>query len=136
MKIFGKYLLFIFFLFGLAVNASDSEVSKLPADQAFFKKAAKTLNLSHRKVENLQGINTGYYLIAGVFGSPENARRFAKKMSYKGFAAELMLNPENQMHYVSLGFQGNGLDLLENYQKKIKPNYTDKVWILQVENNT
>lgn len=141
MKIFGKHLLFLFFLFGLSVNAAESEsishaseISEKPAEQAFFIKAAKTLNLSHRKVENLEGVNSGYYLIAGVFGNTENAFRLKKKLNYKGFAVDIILNPENKLNYVSLGYQHAGLDLLKDYQKKIKPAYSDKVWILHVEN--
>ncbi|MCX2718529.1 OmpA family protein [Lentiprolixibacter aurantiacus] len=141
MKIIGKYLLLLLFLTGVIANASvsgsnspNTEVTDLLAEQAFFVKAAKTLKLSHRKAENLEGVSHGYYLIAGVFGSPENASRFKKKLSFKGLRADIILNPENKMHYVSMGYRTSGLDLLDDYKKKIRPSYTDKVWILQVEN--
>ena len=131
----------LFFLCGLIVNATvvdangpELGVADPTEEHVFFKKAAKTLNLSHRKATNLEGVRHGYYLIAGVFGNPVNASKLKSKLRNKGFAADIMQNPENKMHYVSLGYRDAGLDLLEDYQKKIQPKYSDKVWILQVEN--
>ncbi|MCE2613609.1 OmpA family protein [Flavobacteriaceae bacterium D16] len=138
MKIFRKHFLLCLFLLGVTANSSvvyaGTVNAETPAEEAFFIKAAKTLNISHRKVKDLKGLSSGYYLIAGVFGKPENASRFTKKLSKKGLSSHILLNPENKMHYVSLGYRNMGMDLLQDYREKINPFYTDKVWILQIEN--
>mgnify|MGYP001819669544 FL=1 len=116
MKIFRKHFLLCLFLLGVTANSSvvyaGTVNAETPAEEAFFIKAAKTLNISHRKVKDLKGLSSGYYLIAGVFGKPENASRFTKKLSKKGLSSHILLNPENKMHYVSLGYRNMGMDLL------------------------
>ncbi|MFZ9028353.1 MAG: SPOR domain-containing protein, partial [Crocinitomicaceae bacterium] len=44
---------------------------------------------------------TGYHIIVGSFGNPENAERFAAKLRSEG--ANTSLIQENGMHRVSLG---------------------------------
>ncbi|MBT8321413.1 MAG: SPOR domain-containing protein [Eudoraea sp.] len=125
MKIFGKYLLLLPFLLGVMANSSIVYArtlnTEVPAEEAFFIKSAKTLNISHRKVKNLDGLSTGYYLIAGVFGNPENASRFNDKLKRQGFSTDILLNSQNKMHYVSLGYRNMGMDLLKDYRDNINP---------------
>ncbi|MBT8178761.1 MAG: SPOR domain-containing protein, partial [Eudoraea sp.] len=110
------------------------ERTVISAEEAVFAKEAKLLHISHRKETSLKGIANGYYLIAGVFGNSDNATKFAKRLKNKGLSAKMLTNPQNQMQYVYLGHYDQGIAALDVYKNNIKPRYTDKIWVLQVQN--
>ena len=80
------------------------------------------------------GRKTWLYTALLVVGVVSSCILIYALVSVKGFSTDILLNPENKMHYVSLGYRNMGMDLLQDYREKINPSYKDKVWILQVEN--
>jgi len=54
------------------------------------------------KTYRLNGIGSGYYIIANVFANTSNANRFVKQLNAIGLNASYFVNPENNYKYVYL----------------------------------
>lgn len=118
----------------LFANTTGEDRTAISAEEAEFVREAKSLHISHRKESSLKGVANGYYLVAGVFGSPDNATKFANRLNRIGLSAQKLTNPRNQMQYVYLGRYDQGIAALNVYKNNIKPRYADKIWVLQVQN--
>jgi len=81
---------------------------------------------------NLEGVGSGYYIIANVFANPENAKRFVKTLNSYGLSASYFVNPENNWRYVYLKRHESWNNALISYYSKINDAYDDKMWIMRV----
>ncbi|MEO9893528.1 type IX secretion system membrane protein PorP/SprF [Aurantibacter sp.] len=84
---------------------------------------------------DLDGVGSGYYIIANVFSSPKNAKRFVKILNSYGLSAGYFINPENNWRYVYLKKHESWNNALISYYSKINDSYDDKMWIMRVTPN-
>ncbi len=85
------------------------------------------------KTYSIDGIGSGFYLIANVFENPSNANRFVKELNAKGLNASYFINPENNYRYVYLKKHGEWTNALVSYYSKLNNAYDDKIWIMRVK---
>jgi hypothetical protein len=83
----------------------------------------------------IDGIGSGYYIIANVFANPNNARRFIKLLNSYGLSASYFINPENNWRYVYLKRHESWNNALISYYSKLNDSYDDKMWIMRVNPN-
>lgn len=100
-----------------------------------FLQTAKENAISTRKLGDLNGVNNGYYIISGVYGDEGNAGKVANGLKKKGFEADYLLNPKNNLNYTYLEHHTHWEDAILRINSKFNGSFKDKVWILQVENN-
>ena len=87
------------------------------------------------KTFKIDGIGSGYYIIANVFANPNNAKRFVKLLNSYGLNASYFINPENNWRYVYLKRHESWNNALISYYSKINDSYDDKMWIMRVKPN-
>ncbi len=84
----------------------------------------------------IDGIGSGFYIIANVFANPNNATRFVKELNAKGLNAGYFINPENKYRYVYLKKHQEWTAALTNYYSKLNNEYQDPIWIMRVKPNS
>jgi len=87
------------------------------------------------KTYSLNGIESGYYIIANVFANTANANRFVKELNAIGLNASYFVNPENNYKYVYLKKHETWNNALTSYYNKLNNAYDDKIWIMRVKPN-
>ncbi|WP_299533684.1 OmpA family protein [Ulvibacterium sp.] len=98
-----------------------------------FEEAAKRNKIAHRKLTNLQDVEDGYYIIAGIFSRKENLKKTVRKFTRKGFAAGYITNSENGLNYVYLEYHPFGLEAVDACSSKLNGRYKGDMWILEAE---
>ncbi len=83
----------------------------------------------------LEGVGSGFYIIANVFANPKNANRFVKLLNSYGLSASYFINPENNWRYVYLKRHESWNNALISYYSKLNDAYDDKMWIMRVKPN-
>lgn len=91
-----------------------------------------TANKQEPKTQIINGVDSGYYLIANVFANPNNAKRFVKLLNSYGLSASYFINPENNFRYVYLKRHRSWNNALLSYYTKLNDAYDDKMWIMRV----
>ena len=99
-----------------------------------FLKTAKEHNISTRKFSNLKGVNSGYYIISGVYGEENNAKKMANGLKKKGFKADYFPNSKNNLNYTFLEYHKNWENAIIPIKSNFNGSFKGKVWILHVEN--
>ena len=92
-------------------------------------------NNQEPKNQILDGVDSGYYIIANVFANPKNANRFVKLLNSYGLSASYFINPENNYRYVYLKRHQSWNNALLSYYTKLNDTYDDKMWIMRVTPN-
>ncbi len=87
------------------------------------------------KTFQIEGIGSGYYIIANVFANPKNANRFVKLLNSHGLSAGYFINPENNWRYVYLKKHASWNSALLAYYTNLNDSYSDKMWIMRVRPN-
>ncbi|PCJ97740.1 MAG: hypothetical protein COA50_04695 [Flavobacteriaceae bacterium] len=87
------------------------------------------------KTYKIDGLGSGYYIIANVFSNPNNANRFVRVLNSQGLNASYFINPENNYRYVYLKKHGSWNNALISYYSKLNDMYDDKMWIMRVKPN-
>ncbi|ASV30211.1 PorP/SprF family type IX secretion system membrane protein [Maribacter cobaltidurans] len=80
----------------------------------------------------IEGIGSGYYIIANVFANPRNANRFVALLNSYGLSASYFINPENNWRYVYLKKHDSWTNALISYYSKLNDAYDEKMWIMRV----
>ena len=80
----------------------------------------------------IEGIGSGYYIIANVFANPKNANRFVALLNSYGLSASYFINPKNNWRYVYLKKHDSWTNALISYYSKLNDAYDDKMWIMRV----
>lgn len=101
------------------IVAKDKVASNMPSTQSF----------------KINGVDSGYYIIANVFSNPNNANRFVKMLNAQGLNASYFINPKNNYRYVYLKKHGSWNNALVSYYSKINQAYDQKMWIMKVTPN-
>lgn len=87
---------------------------------------------SIKKVNKLtiDGLDAGYYIIANVFSTQQNANKFVKQLRSKGFKdAGYFINPNNNFRYVYLKMHTSWRDAMIAYYSNMNNTYFDTIWI-------
>ncbi|MBC30281.1 MAG: hypothetical protein CMH48_05500 [Muricauda sp.] len=87
------------------------------------------------KTYDIDGLGSGFYIIANVFEKPSNAKRFVKELNAKGLSASYFINPENNYRYVYLKRHSEWTSALISYYSKLNNQYHDQIWIMRVKPN-
>ncbi|MEJ1221467.1 PorP/SprF family type IX secretion system membrane protein [Sediminicola sp. 1XM1-17] len=101
------------------IVAKDKLTSTTPSTQTF----------------KINGVDSGYYIIANVFSNANNANRFVKMLNAQGLNASYFINPKNNYRYVYLKKHGSWNNALVSYYSKINQAYDQKMWIMRVTPN-
>jgi type IX secretion system PorP/SprF family membrane protein len=89
------------------------------------RKALKKVN----KIK-VKGLDSGYYIIANVFSTQENANKFVKQLRSKGFKdAGYFINPSNNFRYVYLKRHNSRREAMISYYSNMDNTYFDTIWI-------
>lgn len=83
---------------------------------------------------NVDGMDSGYYIIANVYSTQENVEKFINKMSERGIKAGVFLNPKNNMWYVYLKKHATWREALISYYSNVDNTYFDSIWIMSINN--
>ena len=92
-------------------------------------------NKQQPNTQIINGVGSGYYLIANVFANPNNAKRFVRLLNSYGLNASYFINPENNYRYVYLKRHQSWNNALLSYYTKLNDAYDDKMWIMRVTPN-
>ena len=87
------------------------------------------------KTYSIDGIGSGFYIIANVFANPNNANRFVKQLNDQGLEAGYFINPENNYRYVFLKKHEEWSNALVSYYSNLNDAYYDPIWIMRVKPN-
>jgi len=114
-----------------------TNIDKTPSitSEKLFNAAIKKSNIPYKKLENLKGVKNGFYLIAGVYKNDNNLTKLIKKLKKKGLNAGFINNTTTNLKYVYAGYYTNWQKAIEAYESKFNTNYTEKVWLLNIENS-
>lgn len=106
----------------------------LPGSQSHleFKAMAKKAGIATRSERGFAGKESGYYLVAGVFGNAENAARLHYKLLAKDLEADILYHPGKALNYVVISQHDTGISALSMAQSAANGKYYDKTWILHV----
>lgn len=97
-----------------------------------FENEAKKNNIRYKKMTGLNGVRSGYYIIAGVFGSVENQQNAVKKLQEKGFGSGFIINSKTKLFYVYLKHYANWQLAITDCASKFNGSYIENTWILEV----
>ena len=89
-------------------------------------------NATEARTFKINGVGSGFYIIANVFANPNNARRFIALLNSYGLSASYFVNPENNWRYVYLKRHESWNNALISYYSKLNDAYDDKMWIMRV----
>ena len=89
-------------------------------------------NATEARTFKINGVGSGFYIIANVFANPNNARRFIARLNSYGLSASYFVNPENNWRYVYLKRHESWNNALISYYSKLNDAYDDKMWIMRV----
>ncbi|EAR02786.1 OmpA family protein [Maribacter sp. HTCC2170] len=115
-------------------QSNYSKLNESSTEADLFEAAADIKGILQRKLTNLNKIEDGYYIVAGVFGKNRNAKKAAKKHRKLGFDAGYIHNPENKMNYLYLQHHENWETAIDAASTDLDGLYKEAVWILNVAN--
>lgn len=120
-----------------APNEVKSESLKTEEDiKEFYSDKTSKQREAVKKVSrlNVEGMDSGYYIIAGVYSGEENAQKFIEKMSERGVKTGVFLNPNNNMRYVYLKKLATWREALISYYSNVDNTYFESIWIMSINN--
>ena len=87
-----------------------------------------------KRERHVQELESGNYVIVGVFGSGTNAKNMAKKLVYTGFNANYGFGTEKSLWYVHI-FNGDDINSARKERDKYRkhPLFKD-AWLLTIQN--
>ncbi len=103
-----------------------------PGTDLAYKQLAREHQIPTRKISGLHGLESGYYLIAGVFGEAANAKKFSAGLRARKLEASHFYNPLKKAHYVYVGHFHQGTDAITRAASKMNGRYRNTLWILEV----
>lgn len=115
----------------IATSSDDKYASKKGQSPMQIAKARK-LNDLH--IANIPDAPKGYYIVANVFETAENATGFIKTLKSKGLNPKILVNTLNNYKYVYLKKADTEEEARNLLASKIDNKYESKIWILSVNN--
>ena len=96
-------------------------------------KSTKPLEI---QILNITNQPKGYYIVANVFASDENARKFQNFLGTKSLDTKSFINPINKYKYIYLDKVATENEAISLYLSKFNGLYQDRLWILSVNNSS
>lgn len=86
------------------------------------------------KIETMEGVPPGHYVIIGVYASARNAFNFRQQMA-KRYEVGIFVNKKNSLNYVYLGKGSMSLEEAQNLMRKqmINVDFVGGIWVLEVK---
>ena len=86
------------------------------------------------KIETMEGVPPGHYVIIGVYASARNAFNFRQQMA-KRYEVGIFVNKKNGLNYVYLGKGSMSLEEAQNLMRKqmINVDFVGGIWVLEVK---
>lgn len=114
------------------IEGAKVSVNKVSSDRDDFIKAADYNDIPTRQFVDLEGVDSGYYIIAGVYSKTRNATKQIRKLKKDDLYAASISHPESGLQYVFLEHHNNGMESVDA-TTILKSQHTDlEVWILEV----
>ncbi len=101
-----------------------------------FEETAEENNIPHRNFENTDGIEPGYYVIAGVYGKLRSANKMVKKLKKRGFNSDLVSNPDTRLNYIYLNNYSDWKKAIADINNQFNGKYKEQVWILNANGDS
>ena len=119
-----------------ALDAVNTISTTLPGSSSHveFKALARDAGIATRSENGFAGTSSGYYVVAGVFGNGDNAKRLKRQLSAKELDANILFHPVKKLNYVVISGHKTGLEALATARSGANGKYLDKTWILHVYN--
>lgn len=125
----------------LQVGNAKSEIDIAPVEKrdiaktamTDFKKVSKSYGIASRTVQAAAGLQSGYYLVAGVYSELANTRKALSKFKSLGLEPGFVTHPETGLNYVYLVRGDHFEESINAAQSSLDGRYRGKVWILNVE---
>ncbi len=119
------------------VMSVKNDISTLPIAQqnrlSFKKGKIKNNTNGMLKTYNIDGLGSGYYIIASVFATSSDAKKSVKELQSRGFDAKYFTNPEDNFRYVYLKKHDSWTNALTSYYTKLNASYDDSMWIMRIK---
>ncbi len=107
-----------------AIAAQTKKVTVLPNEK--YEEVSRT---------TIEGLESGFYLIANVFGTKKYFEAFVKNMTAKGLRPGSFYRSTNKFNYVYLGKYNTIQEARDARNSKLNGKYPDKLWIFRVIGN-
>lgn len=113
-------------------------VAKANSDEEIGRTEEVTLQPGEKYVEvqNEEGLEPGYYLIANVFGTQKYFEIFMNKMRERGFDPGSFFREKNQWNYVYLQRFPTMEKARESRDNNMNGRYTEPLWIFRVRESS
>jgi len=92
-------------------------------------------NERYEEVENEEGLEPGFYLIANVYGTKKYFDNFMKTLREKGLEPKSFYRSFNTYNYVYLERYNTMEEARKARDSKFYGKYADKTWIFRVKGN-
>ncbi|MGB5361036.1 MAG: OmpA family protein [Eudoraea sp.] len=112
---------------------TDDVKTSTPNTDVAFKRMAREYGIPTRLVKDFSAAKNGYYIIAGVYGDPANANKFAKKLRLNQLNPSIITHPVSKLNYVSLAQHENWKEAINSCSTAMNGKYLSEVWIMNVQ---
>ena len=114
-------------------SIQESEIAE--TDSEAFERTAESYAVIHKTFENINDVQKGYYMIAGIFSNSENLKSQVRKLNKKGFGSGYFQNPENNLFYLYLNHYESWETALGDCSRKFNNRYDKEFWLLKIINS-
>jgi len=111
---------------------TDAQPSSARPDRSFAREAASK-KIPFRSQPLLKGQSSGFYLIAGVFGTKAYALRLVGQTRAAGFKSDLFYDPARKEYYVYLQHFTRGDEALQQAGSGLGDRYGKALWVLEMQ---
>ena len=115
------------------VMSVQNDITAFPVARQTKTSQQKKENQGMFETYNIDGHGSGYYIIASVFATSRDARKFVKELQSRGLDAKYFTNPEDKFRYVYLKKHDTWTNALTSYYTKLNASYDDDMWIMRVK---
>ena len=117
-----------------SVHSLEKEESAVkPTEEDEIHRIVEAKDIPLRSDPGFIGTKSGYYMVSGVFGDPNNAQAHLLKLKSRYHRAGIIKHPKSELNYVYLAEYQSGLSAIEDYLSGMKDSYKDKLWILHTD---
>lgn len=116
------------------LSPQNEQVIKNSSNNITFKKESKKNHIKSAIITNLKGVQSGYYMIANVFGTDKYLKKFTEKLNNEGLSPDYFVNPKNNWKYVYLKRLDTWQGAIAAHKSKLNGSYQGDLWIMNVDN--
>ncbi|MGB5818000.1 MAG: OmpA family protein [Saonia sp.] len=124
----------------ISANSNRSDIKPLAHDLGTFDEdtipKTNSDKIKSRTFQNIEGVDSGHYLISATFASDRNSRRAVKKLRKEGFNSNYIAHPSNGLNYVYLERYETEKEAMSAYGSNLNGSYDKEVWMLHIENSS